>query len=304
MADIKKRRHHYVWRQYLNSWTEDEKIWCKRGDTVFSADLMNIGQQRDFYRLKELSDQDAAWIRRFVAKGGSEELRKTNLGWIDTFRMPFKVKNFVEKNNLSTPEIKKEIDIQINNTEENLHMRFEQEGGKYLSRLLDRDVSFFKNQLEALEFSHFLSLQYMRTKRMEREITAQFVDSKDVNMEAVWPVLRHVTSLNIATGILQDPKSYKLVLLEDASGVGFITGDQPVINTHSVGMDKLAPINDHEFYYPLSREIAVLLTNRDEYQGANTVRIDREKVEWFNRAIYDMSHEQIYGSSKAAVSCF
>jgi hypothetical protein len=304
MADNKKRRQHYVWREYLESWTVDEKIWCRRGDSIFATDVMNVGQQRDFYRLKELSGRDIDWIKGFVAKGGSDLLRKTNMGWIESFDMIFRVKRFVEKNKLSNPELEKELDVQINNFEENLHMMHEDDGIKYLSRLLDRDTSFFRQGLDVLGFSHFLSLQHMRTKRMEQRIAAQFANDTNVNMQAVWPVLRHVTSLNIASSIYNEREKFRLVLLENASEVGFITGDQPVINTYAVRREGLTPVSDHEFYYPVSADIAILLTDRGEYRDVNSVLLDKDRVEWFNRAIYDMSHEQIYGNSEAAVSCF
>lgn len=45
----KTRRQHYVWRKYLEPWTTKGKIWCRRESKIFSADLMNVAQERDFY---------------------------------------------------------------------------------------------------------------------------------------------------------------------------------------------------------------------------------------------------------------
>jgi hypothetical protein len=67
---MKKRKQHYIWRYYLNAWATDEQIFCLRENKIFKTNLMNIGNIRDFYRLKELSNQDIKFT--YIKSLGSE----------------------------------------------------------------------------------------------------------------------------------------------------------------------------------------------------------------------------------------
>lgn len=65
---MKKRKQHYIWRYYLNAWATDEQIFCLRENKIFKTNLMNIGNIRDFYRLKELSNQDIEILNLLILK--------------------------------------------------------------------------------------------------------------------------------------------------------------------------------------------------------------------------------------------
>ena len=60
----KKRHHHYVWKKYLEPWTADGQIWCLMNGEIFPTNPKHIGQARDFYNLKELSDEDIAFVQK------------------------------------------------------------------------------------------------------------------------------------------------------------------------------------------------------------------------------------------------
>ncbi len=55
---MKKRKQHYVWKHYLSAWAENGMIWCCRNDKIFNSNLTGVGQERDFYQLKPLSEKD------------------------------------------------------------------------------------------------------------------------------------------------------------------------------------------------------------------------------------------------------
>ncbi len=72
MSLNKKRRHHYVWKQYLRSWAIDEKIFCLRDKKIINPNLVGIAQQRDFYKLNELKVDDIEFIMGFINKSPKE----------------------------------------------------------------------------------------------------------------------------------------------------------------------------------------------------------------------------------------
>jgi len=55
---------------------------------------------------------------------------------------------------------------------------------------------------------------------------------------------------------------------------------------------------DTEFYYPISPSIALLITSDPAYRAVDSVLITVKEVEEYNRAMYEMSYEQIYARSK------
>lgn len=297
-----KTKQHYVWQRYLKEWATAGSVWCKRGDKIFPTDTINIGQERFFYKLNELTEKDINWIKSFIAKNKNKSLREANEGWIDLFNKAFEIKRVLSKKNISHQKIDEALDFAIKNLEEELHCVYENAGSSYLSRLLSKDGSFFSIPSDCIAFSHFISTQFMRTKKMQDTMIRQFVGNNDFNVNAVWPVLRHVLSLNIATSIFNVREKYSLVILENCHSLKFITSDQPVINTYAVGVDELAPINNHEFYYPVSPNLAVLLTDRPEYRRTTVAYPLVSTIEWLNSAIAEFSHEQIYADSKEVLA--
>jgi hypothetical protein len=89
---MKKRRHHYVWRAYLKPWSTNNKIWCHRDGKIFNPNLMGIGQERDFYKLKHLTKSDIALIKLLAIDHLNPRLKKLNEGWLTMFTAVFEIK--------------------------------------------------------------------------------------------------------------------------------------------------------------------------------------------------------------------
>ena len=63
------RRHHYVWRHYLEAWEVDGLLQASRnGGPVFSSSAANVALQRDFYRLPKLQTRDVEFIREVIER--------------------------------------------------------------------------------------------------------------------------------------------------------------------------------------------------------------------------------------------
>ena len=295
----KKKVQHYIWRNYLKPWVEGGHIWCNSNGKIEQKGLKKIGQELYFYKLKEMSQSDIEWIKNFIHLSNNPSLKKTNEGWINMFKGVFDIKASLKANGIIDTEFEKELDVLEANLEESFHSKIESESIKYLNSILAGDTSFFKNNSDCIAFLHYLSLQYMRTNNMQKRQCNQFMQVGNENIVSMWPVLRHVFSLNIASSIYGERDKHRLVLLKNNSGIQFITGDQPVINTYSVdgnGTDGL------EFYYPVSPNLAVLLTEKDEYKAvADSIDVDDSQAKWFNQAIADLSDEQTYAFSKESL---
>ena len=64
-----------------------------------------------------------------------------------------------------------------------------------------------------------------------------------------------ISAMRFADSLYRRRDQFKLVLLDNETGVPFITGDQPIINVHAAGSE--AP--PERLFYPLSPKRAMML---------------------------------------------
>lgn len=63
----KKRKQHYVFQAYLDAWTENGKLWCMYDKKTFQTGTMNVAQERDFYRIKPLNEDEKRFYDIFLS---------------------------------------------------------------------------------------------------------------------------------------------------------------------------------------------------------------------------------------------
>ncbi|MES1942318.1 hypothetical protein T5B8_18858 [Salinisphaera sp. T5B8] len=303
----KKRRHHYVWQYYLSAWGADEKVWCLRGRKTFETSTLNIGQERDFYRVEELSSEDIEHIRVLAVQQSAGLLKKLNEGWIDTFQAIFKVRDALIDRGVPEDALKEVIDIAMNNMEEDFHSMIEQESIPYMEKLREGDVSFFGDDEHRMAFCHYLCMQYFRTKRIKVNVLknlSELPQLASVNLDACWTIMRHVFATNMAFSVIADRSKFSPVILRPPSGIRFIAGDQPVINTHAtLGTNNEIP-NKTEFFYPVSPNAALLMSESESSDVEHNKGLSEDEVAAYNRAIFENSHEQIYAATEDDLAPF
>lgn len=295
---MKKRRHHYVWRNYLRAWSDSEQIWCLRDQKIFHSNLMNIGQERDFYRLKDLTYQEIEFIKLLIDSNQLEMIKKLNHGWIELFTGVFKIRGTVNNFGISNAEFEKEIEKQIINLGEDFHSEIEAGSIKFLDGMLINNTNFINDEEHVVDFIHYLCVQYFRTKNI-KENAASAVEELDLlDVDKTWNILSNIFSTTLGWSIYSERTLWSAVILENHTNTSFLTGDQPIINTYAAFSNEVAAHNHLEFYYPLSPKKALLLTKRSEYQGMQCKELSETEVINFNNAIVDLAYEQIYAASK------
>jgi hypothetical protein len=183
------------------------------------------------------------------------------------------------------------------NYEEDYHADIENIGNKYLYMIRERNISFFENdnEEERMAFLFFISLQYMRTKKRRSESIRAF-ENDNINMRAIWPIMAHMYSTNIAYSLHLD-KGFNLVLLINNTNIDFITGDQPLINTYGVN-DKRELLKDElEFYYPITPKISILITKNITNKKEILINDESEIIN-YNKMIIKSSEEQIFSNTE------
>lgn len=288
------RRQHYVWRYYLGAWASSGVVSVVRNDgTSFSTNPVNIGQERDFYRLPVLSLEDEDFARKLIeVPGANPSLVKLNMGWLDAFAAPSRLRRILEARGLTDGALEKAIqDVEIQ-TEENLHCKIEGSAVRLLSYLRAGDSKFWDVEADALDFAFFISLQHLRTKAMRERVLGKADFRIAGQAERTWPILRLSFATNIGWSLYSDRTRWQIRVLSAAGKLRFITGDQPVLNL----LQQTGSEDDLALYYPVSPEKAALLQIRGNYSPiGSTDQLGDDMVENLNRKVLKGIHEQAFG---------
>nr|WP_314526259.1 DUF4238 domain-containing protein [uncultured Pseudomonas sp.] len=296
------RKQHYVWRHYLRPWAQNEKIWCWRLGKIFNSNLMGVGQQRDFYKLEELTENDIDLIKKIAIDNTKNQLlREANEGWINTFQQVFRIKNFFESRGLNNPEAEKMFKELVIELEEQLHGHIEGDAQPYLKKIMTDDLTLFEIDEEYSGFCHFLATQYLRTSKIKENLIDSCEGMAPGFTKRAMGVLRHIYSTNIAWSTFSGRETFRPCLLINNTEAKFIAGDQPVINTHAAETGYLEAVSEVEFFYPFSPERAVIVSKKEVYSGGS-LELELAQVHAFNALIVKSAHEQIYAAEESDFS--
>jgi hypothetical protein len=302
---MKKRKQHYVSKHYLRAWSSDEQIFCLRNGKIFISNLIGVANERDFYNLRELNEADIEFVKTFAIEPSTPFLKKVHLRTLELFTSVFWVKHRLEKTGKNSPDINQEIEELINNFEEDFHAQVEGDAVKYINLILNENLSFYKDREERVKFLCFLCFQLFRTKKIKYNMISKvyssgFSEELCISFEKTYNIFSHVFAFNLAYSLAINSK-FKILLILNNTSVPFLTGDQPVTNTFASGKSLKNMPNELnvELYYPVSPNIAILITERKEYIDIDNLYItELDIIQKYNSIIIEESHEQIYSNSE------
>lgn len=320
----KKRKQHYVFQAYLNAWTNDEKIWCIRErKNIFNTRTINVAQERDFYRIKPLNEDERKFFELVVTRRMSEVVKKALLEHIDTYLIPIKQQDSVKKLEKvlevkfggydkipyeikqSLLEVKKQVDISINNLEENYHSDIESESMEWINSLKEKNTNFYYGD-KRYDFLYFLCVQYFRTRAVKERWISNFepclndsrwkslnIPKENINLDNLAHPFFWYVQNSVAYEL--DKRNAHLTLLINETEMPFITSDQPVVNLCADYQQLDKETTELMFYYPISPNIAIIINDKNE---EDEIKIDLEKVNEYNNAIIDASYQYIFSNRK------
>lgn len=261
---------------------------------------MGVAQQRYFYRLQELNAKEKELIYRLAISESYGKLKEVNSEWLKLFTLVFDIKSQLESRGALPTELAqmfKDIELQL---EESLHSFIEGRSKSYLDELLNENADFYLDQEESIDFCFFFAMQYVRTPRILENMRKNANDLDGVDAAKVWSVSKVIFGTNIAWSIYAKRHQYKLNILK-SDGARFITADQPIINTQAVNFEAIP--EGVEFFYPISPELAVLISEDNDEPGA-LVSIDDDRVSTYNRMIFYSSYKQVYAAERSDLEPF
>jgi hypothetical protein len=292
---MKKRQQHHVWKSYLRAWAKDEKIFCLQDGRIFESNISGVAVERDFYKLPTLSKKDVEYVRLLIGKSPNPATRL-----YEDLLMSFSIFGWLRDNILphmvNDTEFEGIIEQQIINTEEDIHSSIESGMMRIMDAIRRRDISFYVDDEQCVKFLHFLCLQLFRSKGVRERVLGKSYPS-DFNIGNCWNVLRHIFAMNVGASLFLVRKKRPLILIENNTGVPFITGDQPVINLFS-SPQFTEPPPLLAFYYPVTPWLAIILDESKERCGYGTKALSIDQVSKLNSEMHAASFAQVFGHSR------
>lgn len=281
MGEITKHPH-YVYRKYLRAWANKEMIFCLREKkNIFKTNIMNIGQENNFYRFTPCTDKEIE-LGFHYAENGCEKLmllyQQINEKLIEAY------------NSDSCKKRDEIIDFAKQSEEKHFNCMIEDRLNPLLELLYKEDFSFLENEINSMQFFHAIAEQYCRTKKIKENTNNMCIklNDPDIRGDNVWFLIRHSLAFKIGLFLFQE--KYQVCLLKSRNN-NFITSDQPVINFHS-DFDGIP--DELELYYPISPSLSIMVSKQEKYLDKKVITIDDEDVIKWNDLIVKLSHSQIY----------
>jgi len=287
MKPIKKQ--HYVWREYLRAWAQEELINTLLLDfnKIETISLTGVAQERYFYKLVDITHTEIQLLESLIEKSHSsvKGLQSDFLFYFTSFT---KLNKLYKEN--PTPQIKEKLrEIEIN-TMEKAHGLIESHGTKLISCTNITELNqLLSNPHHKNQAIIFICAQFFRTRKIKDAVLEVYKNEKKENIENIWNILSFIMTYNSAMNIAINP-NLKFRFLENKSSTNFITSDQPINNLLDNVIDTKGNLKNLELYYPLSPKAAISVHFETSQKSlTENILISEPMVQYFNQIQYKNS---------------
>ena len=102
--NIKKKRQHYVWRNYLRSWSNSKDIiptLIKNEKKIVTLNLMGVAQQKFYYSFINFSIEEEIILEEIIFQLSNDDTEEINTQYYILFTAYSKFRRVLEHNNFS-----------------------------------------------------------------------------------------------------------------------------------------------------------------------------------------------------------
>jgi len=297
-----KKKHHYVWKEYLRSWTNgNDKIYAyiKGKNEIIHTNLTGVVQKRYYYSLEEFTIEEEIILQELVNNFSTKEALEINLELLYMYTSYSRIKRILENELTNKESVKIKDNYLLNlirtNLFEEFHTRIENQGKKIIKIKTFEEFKSFENTNELLNALTFICFQYLRTIKMKNKLELTFKKS-----DFIIPKYSNLISLVFATSLaisLASKDNLKFTYYENKTNLKFITSDQPLMNIKIDERDEEDFVKEFELYYPISPKVAILIHFHEEFDKFTFEEINLNRIKELNDFVFDYAEEFVFSDT-------
>jgi Protein of unknown function (DUF4238) len=275
-----KKRHHYVWANYLARWGSGTKnVFYTTKNGKFAHDSVRAIVVDDyFYKVTTLTSKHVEVIRSFSRKS-PDHLHQQHMSYLNDFLRMQQAETIYSKSDIRNQQVERHLHAMKCNVLENLHASHEEMVLPVLAALADEKLDVLQDKQHMIDFMAFFGHQISRTKTFRDSAFAVLSRSNTLEIEVAdatehaWWFLSYMIGMNLGFSLYIDRHNARHALLVNDTNVPFITSDQPVVNVHScISETEFAAPKHADFYYPISPRVAYIICDSERFMpGKNEV---------------------------------
>lgn len=303
-----KKRHHYVWANYLARWgngTSNVFYTTKLGKIAHDS-VRGIAVDDYFYRTTALNKKHVSVIKGF-SKQSPDHLQKQHMSYLNDFLLMQHLETIYRASGIQDQEAEALLNASQCNLMENLHSSHEDAALEVLTALADEQLKILEDKQHMLEFMIFLGQQIVRTKAYRDEVLRRLHRRSALEVEVAdavahsWWFLSYMFGMNIGFSLFSSRHDSRHALLVNDTDIPFITSDHPVVNVHPCVSETELSVPEHaDFYYPISPRIAYIICDSERFTpGKHSVH--EAVVNEFNSKVAAQAMVHLIGNNDAVI---
>ena len=253
-------RSHTVWRHYLEAWQNQSGLvhFSRNGEILPPSNPVNVMVARHTYKLPRITKTDVRFLELFIEQTGYSALRASHQKLIDSWARISQANELIRNKSGVSDGDRRYVEGLVIDAEEMLHSKTEDIALPILAALRQKRNNFLYSYEEAILFFHFIAHQYFRTEPVREAIGETLVQEfPGHDFDRLRNIISYMGAENVGASLFLDRKTFDIVFAENRYDLGFITGDQPVVNL--LGTGDGSETKELAFYYPLSPHLSCVL---------------------------------------------
>ncbi|BEM94992.1 DUF4238 domain-containing protein [Serratia marcescens] len=303
-----KKRHHYVWANYLTRWgngTKNVSYTTKTGK-IANDSVRAIVADDYFYKTTTLTSRHVEIIKS-LSRNSPAHLHEQHMAYLKDILKMQSLEKLYNISGAQDKEAEAFIHASKCNLMENLHSSHEYKALPILDALADGQLDILQNKQRMIEFMMFFGHQITRTKpfrdcvlRVQPRRNTLEIEVADA-MEHAWWFISYMFGMSIGWSLYSSRHDNGHSLLLNDTGQPFITSDHPIVNVHSCvsETDLIAP-EYADLYYPISPNIAYIICDSKRFATGKT-HVDEVTVNELNTKMATQAMVHIIGNTESII---
>ena len=306
-----KKRHHYVWANYLARWGNGTKnVFYTTATGKFAhGSVRAIAADDYFYKTTTLTSKHVEVIKGF-SRQSPASLHQQHMSYLSDFLMMQKAETIYRESDIRNQEVELHLHAMRCNLLENLHASHEKIVLPVLAALADEQLEVLQDQQHMIEFMAFFGHQISRTKtfrdgliQVQPRRNALEIEMADTMVHAWW-FLSYMFGMSIGFSLYAGRHNARHALLINDTMVPFITSDQPVVNVHScVSETEFSAPKHADLYYPISPRVGYIICDSERFTSGKN-ELDETTVAELNSKVAAQAMVHIIGDTENAIRPF